>query len=167
MGLQESDTTQQLNHHNAFWGLQCGHLRGRGAIILPTALELWVFETKAAESLSLYHIKGSCHQHNLSLMTLNLVTWVRQLVRFLHYKVTFASISILFSLERIHYMCPALTGRELCYSAGKESTCNAGDLGLIPGLGRFPGEGKGYPLQCSGLENSMDCIVHGVAVRYD
>ena len=48
-------------------------------------------------------------------------------------------------------------------SVGKESTRNAGDLGLIPGLGRSPGEGKGYPLECSGLENSMDCIVHGVA----
>ena len=48
-------------------------------------------------------------------------------------------------------------------SAGKESTCNVGDLGSIPGLGRSPGEGKGYPLQYSGLENSMDCIVHGVA----
>ena len=48
-------------------------------------------------------------------------------------------------------------------SAGKESTCKAGDLGSIPGLGRSPGEGKGYPLQYSGLENSMDCIVHGVA----
>ena len=48
-------------------------------------------------------------------------------------------------------------------SAGKESACNAGDLGLIPGLRRFPGEGKGYPLQYSGLENSMDCIVHGIA----
>ena len=48
-------------------------------------------------------------------------------------------------------------------SAGKESACNAGDLGLIPGLGRSPGEGKGYPLQYSGLENSMDCIVHRVA----
>ena len=47
--------------------------------------------------------------------------------------------------------------------AGKESVCNAGDLGSIPGLGRSPGEGKGYPLQYSGLENSMDCIVHGVA----
>ena len=47
-------------------------------------------------------------------------------------------------------------------SAGKESTCNVGDLDLIPGLGRSPGEGKGYPLQYSGLENSMDCIVHGV-----
>ena len=41
-------------------------------------------------------------------------------------------------------------------SAGKESTCNVKDLGSIPGLGRLPGEGKGYPLQYSGLENSMD-----------
>ena len=49
-----------------------------------------------------------------------------------------------------------------CGSAGKESTCNAGDLGLIPGLGRSPGEGKGYPLQYSGLENSMDCVVGGI-----
>ena len=51
----------------------------------------------------------------------------------------------------------------LCGSAGKESACNAGDLGSVPGLGKCPGEGKGYPLQCSGLENSIDCIVHGVA----
>ena len=49
-----------------------------------------------------------------------------------------------------------------CGSAGKESACNARDLGLIPGFGRCPGEGKCYPLQCSGLENSMDCIVQGV-----
>ena len=48
-----------------------------------------------------------------------------------------------------------------CRSAGKESTCNAGHLGLIPGLGRSAGEGKGYPLQYSGLENSMNCTVHG------
>ena len=47
-------------------------------------------------------------------------------------------------------------------SADKESTCNAGDQVSIPGLGRFPGEGKGYPLQYSGLENSMDFIVQGV-----
>ena len=46
-------------------------------------------------------------------------------------------------------------------STGKESSCNAGDLGSIPGLRRSPGEGKGYPLQYSGLENSMDYIVHG------
>jgi len=50
-----------------------------------------------------------------------------------------------------------------CALAGKESTCNARDLGLIPGLGRSPGEGKGYPLQYSGLENSKDYTVHGVA----
>ena len=49
-----------------------------------------------------------------------------------------------------------------CGSAGKESVGNAGDLGSIPGLGRFPGEGKGYPLQYFGLKNSMDSIVHGV-----
>ena len=49
-----------------------------------------------------------------------------------------------------------------CGSAGKESACNAGDVGLVSGLGRSPGEGKGYPLQYSGLENSMDCTVHGV-----
>ena len=49
-----------------------------------------------------------------------------------------------------------------CGSAGKESACNAGDLGSVLGLGRSPGDGKGYLLQYSGLENSMDCIVHGV-----
>ena len=49
-----------------------------------------------------------------------------------------------------------------CGSAGKESTCNEGDLGSIPGLGRSPGEWKSYPLQYSGLEYSMDCIAHGV-----
>ena len=48
-------------------------------------------------------------------------------------------------------------------SAGKESACNAEDLGSIPGLGRSAGEGKGYSLQYSCLENSMDYIVHGVA----
>ena len=53
-------------------------------------------------------------------------------------------------------------------SDGEESACNAGDLGLIPGSGRCPGEGNGYPLQCSCLENSMDrgtwqATVHGVA----
>ena len=50
-----------------------------------------------------------------------------------------------------------------CGSAGKEFACNVGDLGSIPGLGRSHGERKGYPLQYSGLENSKDCIVHGVA----
>ena len=47
-------------------------------------------------------------------------------------------------------------------SAGKESACNAGDVGSVPGLGRSPGEEKRYPLQYSGLENSTDCMVPGV-----
>ena len=47
-------------------------------------------------------------------------------------------------------------------SAGKESTCNEGDLGLIPGLRRSHGERNGFPLQYPGLENSMDCIVREV-----
>ena len=50
-------------------------------------------------------------------------------------------------------------------SVGKESACNVRDLGSTPGLGRSPGEGKGYSLQYSGLENSMDLKVHGVTKR--
>jgi len=50
----------------------------------------------------------------------------------------------------------------LGFPGDSADACNAGDLGLIPGLRRSPGEGKGYPLQYSGLENSMDCTVHGV-----
>ena len=63
----------------------------------------------------------------------------------------------------IIYSVANLTVGFPCGSAGKESACNAGDLGLIPRLGRFPEEGKGYPFQYSGLRNSMGCIVHGVA----
>ena len=51
-------------------------------------------------------------------------------------------------------------------SGGKESACSAGDLGSIPALGRSPGDGKGYPTQYSGLENSMVCTVHEVTVRH-
>ena len=50
-----------------------------------------------------------------------------------------------------------------CGSAGKETACHVGDPSSIPELGRSTGEGKGYSLQYSGLENSIDCIVHGVA----
>ena len=53
-------------------------------------------------------------------------------------------------------------GRCFTVWVGKESACNAGDLGLIPGLGKSLGEGSGYPLQYSGLENPMYCIVHRV-----
>ena len=64
-------------------------------------------------------------------------------------------------LEKGYATHSSIPGRP-CGSAGKESASNAGDLGSIPGLERSPGEGKGYPLQYSALENSMDCIVNGV-----
>ena len=66
------------------------------------------------------------------------------------------------------FICIALPACEdsrlpfLSGSAGKKHACSVGDLSLIPGLGRSPGEGKGYPLQYPGLEKCMDCIVHGV-----
>ena len=63
-----------------------------------------------------------------------------------------------------HHNNEELFGPGFLYgSTGKEATCNVGDLHSIPELGRCPGEGKGCPLQYSGLENSMDCIVHVVA----
>ena len=52
-------------------------------------------------------------------------------------------------------------------SAGRESACNAGDQGSTTGLGRSPGKGNGYPFQCSGLENCMDCVVYGVTKESD
>ena len=58
---------------------------------------------------------------------------------------------------------PRIMSKFLRGSTGKEFTCNVGDLGLIPGLGRSPEEGKGYPIHYYDLENSMECIVHGVA----
>ena len=54
-------------------------------------------------------------------------------------------------------------GASLVAQDDKETACNAGDLGLIPRLGRSPGEENSYPFQYSGLENFMDCIVHGMA----
>ena len=65
-------------------------------------------------------------------------------------------------LEKGRLPTPVFLGF-LCGSPGKESTCNVGDLGWIPGLGRSPEERKGYPLQYSGLENFMDCTVNAVA----
>ena len=67
---------------------------------------------------------------------------------FLMYSVLSTCI---FSIKALH----SLLGFP-CGSAGKESACNVGDLGSIPGLGRSPEKGKGYPLPYSGLENSMD-----------
>ena len=65
-------------------------------------------------------------------------------------------------LEKGQATHSSILGLLLWLSAGKESTCNEGDLGSILGLGRSPGEGNGYPLQYSGLENSTDCKIHGV-----
>ena len=72
---------------------------------------------------------------------------------------------ILFCKFKVNVLYP-------CGSANKESACNVGDLGSIPGLGRSPGEGNSYPLQYSGLENSMDkgawqATVHGDHKEWD
>ena len=68
------------------------------------------------------------------------------------------------TVAAVRMLCvPLIFSPNLETSVGKESSYNAGDPGLIPGLGRSAGEGKDYPLQYPGLENSMDCIVHGVA----
>ena len=64
-------------------------------------------------------------------------------------------------LRAVKYKCHWLRA-SLVAQLVKKSACNVGDLGSIPGLERSPGERKGYPLQCSGLENSRDCIVHGL-----
>ena len=78
------------------------------------------------------------------------------LVRMQQYNNSYTALG-----EGIGYPTPVFLGFP-GGSASRESSCNAGDLGLIPGSGRSPGEGKGYPLQYSGLENSIDYIVHGV-----
>ena len=67
-----------------------------------------------------------------------------------------------FEISRDHFMLGYARQGFPGGSAGKESACNGGDLGLSPGLGRSPREEKGYPLQYSGLENFMDCIAHWV-----
>ena len=92
-----------------------------------------------------------------------------------HINLQFQTNVCITFLDRIHYhfqtfihsLCisrasPLFSGFP-CGSAGKQSACNVGDLGSIPGSRRSPGEGNGCPLQYSGLENSTDCIVHGVA----
>ena len=81
----------------------------------------------------------------------NLPAMQETLVRFLGWKIPW---------RRDRLTTPVFSGFP-CGSAGKESSCNVGDLGLIPGLGRSPGEGKGYPLQYAGLENSMGSQIVG------
>ena len=67
------------------------------------------------------------------------ISYLQLLLCIVHIKKTIEKLKMVFLIQ-----------------AGKESACNAGDLGSVPGLGRSPGEGKGYPLQCCGLENSVD-----------
>ena len=79
--------------------------------------------------------------------------------------VILSSSPLLFLHSTYHHLYTYLVFVSLphpCGSAGKEYACSVGDLGSIPGLGRSPEEGEGYPLQYSGLENSMDCTVHRV-----
>ena len=77
-------------------------------------------------------------------------------------------LGLTFYVEKMKYSTPANSGGFPGGSDGKESSCNAGDLSSIPGLGRSPREGNGYSLQYSCLENLMDrgawqATVHGVA----
>ena len=98
-------------------------------------------------------IKGRLRDFPLAQLVKNPPAMQEILIQFLHWEDRW---------RRDRLLTPVFLGFP-CSSAGKESSCNAGDLGSVPGLGRSSGEGKGYPLQYSGLENSMDCIVHGVA----
>ena len=90
---------------------------------------------------------------------------LKSLLQHHNLKASILQHSAFFMVQLSHlYMTTRKTTRSFpCGSAGKESTHNVGDLGSIPGLGRSSGEGKGYPLQYSGMENSMDCTVLGVA----
>ena len=76
------------------------------------------------------------------------------------YQSGLVDVSLMLGIKFQYYHC--LFSSFPFGSVGKESACKAGDLGSIPGLGRSPGEEKGYPFQYPGLENSMDWIVHGV-----
>ena len=80
-----------------------------------------------------------------------------------HYFLILSSMMTSCFSVKCHFCLISTTLGFPCGSAGKESTCNVGDLGSIPVLGRSPGEGKDYPLLYFGLENSMDCIVHGIS----
>ena len=83
------------------------------------------------------------------------LTWMYLLLLLLFSKIQIGK-HILWLLQAVRHFSPCSMFPDS--SVGKESACNAGDPSLIPGLGRSPGEGKGYPFQYSGLENSMDCI---------
>ena len=91
------------------------------------------------------------------------LSWEDLLEKRKSYPLQYSGLEKSMGSQRVGQDWVTFTSSFPCDSAGKESSCNAEDLGSIPRLGRSPGEGKGYPLQYSGLENSMDCIVHGIA----
>ena len=107
------------------------------------SLSAVILEPKKIKSVTISIVSPSICYEMMGPDTMILVFWV------LSFKPAFSLSSFTFGFRGS--------------SAGKESSCKVGDLGSIPGLGKSPGEGKGYPLQYSGLENSMDCIVHGVS----
>ena len=107
------------------------------------ALIIYIFFFFVRKKSNMKHIKTVIHW--LFLIIVMIIFWY-----------------IIFSLMLFFCLLKASTCVP-CGSTNKESTCNEGDLGSIPVLERSPGEGKGYPLQYSGLENSMDSIVYGVA----
>ena len=109
------------------------------------------------------------HYHGIFIKPKKLIlAYYYQLNFRLHFRFTSFFINVLFLFQdliqsiTVNLIIVFLTMSFPVSSVGKESACNATDPGSIPGLGRSPGEGKGYPLQYSGLENSMDNIVHGV-----
>ena len=114
----------------------------------------WTTAYQASLSFTIFTIE-SCSDSRASLIAL----LVKNLSAMQETPVQFLGWEDPMDIKWIGYSTRVFLGFP-CGSAGKESACNAVDLGLIPGLGRSLEEGKGYPLLCSGLENSMDCMVH-------
>ena len=141
----------------------CGHLAPCSRTT-PPALSAASLCPLLVNSLLVSHSLFSCCPKFLASLFCPLTSLLRNLFHSCpgHWSLTPCLVSLWGSTPAFRG-CSCAFGGFPASSAGKESTCNAGDLGSIPGLGRSAGEGNGYPLQYSGLEDSMDCIVHGVA----
>jgi len=121
------------------------------------------------------HTHTHTHTHIFQISWTILSGRIRYYLQFCPTAVSSESMPLIFIFSFIHPISLLVPFKFFCWfsvikflgspcgSAGEESACNEGNLGLIPRLGRAPGERKGYPLQYSGLENSIDSIVHGVA----
>ena len=121
-------------------------------------LTVWMWVTLWVEGNQFYSATGMVCTHcdllNRGWVPIVVSSWFNNCFFFFF----LIEVQLIYNVSGVHQSDSGFLGG----SAGKESTCNVGDLGSIPGLGRSPEEGKGYPLQYSGLENSMDCIVHGI-----